>query len=477
MKDMNDSIGVPGGEAAGDDPLEITAFYPPPLPAVDRLPPRVIASYPARRPFRTNRPLAVTLFLATCASVFLAGLSPGFGPLDAGGRLYRAWLEGNFAPVWTEMAWDGVIFFGALMTTLMAHEMGHFLQAKRYGVPANGPYFIPFPITPFGTMGAVIVQGSGVADRKSMFDIAISGPLAGLVFALPITAIGIMKAQVMATAPGGFVFNDPLILKAMTHLIHGPLPENYDLRLNAWLFAGWVGIFITALNLVPIGQLDGGHILYTLIGRGAHRVAITLLFGAVAYMIMSRQVAYALMIVLLFVSGPRHPPTADDSVPLGVGRIALGWLTLAFLFVGFTPKPFEEIPDQPRPPAPQQPRERESSNELIEVRATPGSKPASQSQLFEAAGVAQTWSPGDQIPANLVTVKPGNLELGVVLTKFQRTWRGPIGRTSLQGGVGCRFATISTHDRFANWNSRLPVFLHFSGADFRSGLRTPSASS
>jgi hypothetical protein len=310
-----------------------------------------------------------------------------------------------------------------------------------------------------------------------MFDIAISGPLAGLVFALPITAIGIMKADIIATSPGGFVFNDPLILKAMTHVIHGPLPENYDLRLNAWLFAGWVGIFITALNLVPIGQLDGGHILYTLIGRGAHRVAITLLFGAVAYMIMSRQVAYALMIVLLFVSGPRHPPTADDSVPLGVGRIALGWLTLAFLFVGFTPKPFEEIPDQPRPPAPQQPRERESSSELIEVRAMPRANPARQSQLVGTTAVARTWSRGDRVPSNLVTARPRNRELGVVLAKFQRTWRGPIDRTSPKGGAGIRFGTNSTLARLANQQSRVPFFLHFSGADFGSGLTTPSGSS
>jgi len=352
--------------------------------------------------------------------VFLAGLSPGGGLPEAGVRLHRAWLGGDLASVWQEMAWDGVIFFGALMTTLMAHEMGHYLQAKRYGVPANGPYFIPFPITPFGTMGAVIIQGAGVADRKSMFDIAISGPLAGLVFALPITAIGILKAHVVATDPGSIVFSDPLILKAMTQLIRGPLPDHHELRLNAWLFAGWVGIFITALNLIPIGQLDGGHILYTLIGRRAHGVALTLLFGAVAYMIMSKQPAYALMVVLLFVSGPRHPPTANDNVPLGFGRIALGWLTLAFLVVGFTPKPFDIIPDrEPRPPVQQeQPHEREDSSRLIEVRATSPEHAARQSQVFGTAAVAQTWSRGDRVTPNLVKAEPKNRQLGVALARF-----------------------------------------------------------
>ena len=439
---MNDEIGVPG-DAAGDEPLEITAFYPPPLPPVGRLPPRMIASYPARRPFRTNRPLAVALFVATCVSVFLAGLSPGGGLFEAAGRLQRAWFAGNLLPVWHEMAWDGVIFFGALMTTLMAHEMGHFLQAKRYGVPANGPYFIPFPITPFGTMGAVIVQGAGVADRKSMFDIAISGPLAGLIFALPVTIIGILKGRVETIDPGTIVFNRPLIVDALTQLIHGPLPEHHLLQMNAWFFAGWVGIFITALNLIPIGQLDGGHILYTLIGRGAHRVALTLLFGAVAYMIMSRQPAYALMVVLLFATGPRHPPTADDTVPLGFGRIALGWLTLAFLVVGFTPQPFEEIPEQPRPPAPQQLHQREDSSELIEVQVTPRPNPASRTQLIGAKAVARTWSRSDRVSANLVTATPRNRELGEVLARFQTTWRGSIERKLLEGDLRLRFGAKS----------------------------------
>ena len=349
MEGMDEAIRLPGEETGGDEPLEVTEFFPPPV--VDPRFRRVFVPYPRQRSFRTNRPLAIALFVTTCFSVFLAGLSPGGGILEAGGRLHRAWLDGNLAPVWQEMAWNGVIFFGALMTILMAHEMGHFLQAKRYRVPAQGPYFIPFPITPFGTMGAVIIQGAGVADRKSMFDIAISGPLAGLVFALPITAIGILTAHVVAVAPGTIDFNRPLILDAMTHLLHGPLPDHHVLNWNAWLFAGWVGIFITALNLIPIGQLDGGHILYTLIGRRAHRVALTLLFGAVAYMILSRQVAYILMVVLLFVSGPRHPPTADDNVPLGFGRIALGWVTLGFLVVGFTPTPFDVIPErEPRRP-------------------------------------------------------------------------------------------------------------------------------
>jgi membrane-associated protease RseP (regulator of RpoE activity) len=105
------------------------------------------------------------------------------------------------------------------------------------------------------------------------------------------------------------------------------------------LFAGWVGIFITALNLIPIGQLDGGHILYTLLGRRAHTVAVSVLAFAVGYMIFTGNYSYSLMVILMLMMGPRHPPTADDSVPLGTFRIVLGWLTLGFILIGFTPTP------------------------------------------------------------------------------------------------------------------------------------------
>jgi membrane-associated protease RseP (regulator of RpoE activity) len=353
----------------GEEPLEITTFYPRDVEVIDARRRNVSGSYLPRRSVRSNRRVALVLFLATCASVFLAGLVPGGGLLQAVGELQAAWQRGIFWPVWQVMARDGALYFFAVMTILIAHEMGHFLQAKRYRVPATVPYFIPFPITPFGTMGAVIIQGAGVANRKSLFDIAISGPLAGLVFALPITAIGVQQADFIRVEPGqvGAIFNDPLVLQWMSRWIHGPMPEHHELHLNALLFAGWVGIFITALNLMPIGQLDGGHILYTLIGRRAHRVALGLLAAAITFMFWTQQVGYALMVVLLFVAGPRHPPTANDNMPLGAGRIALGWLTLAFVIIGFTPVPISLIPDVERKPS-SSPR---VHSESIEVQRQP----------------------------------------------------------------------------------------------------------
>jgi hypothetical protein len=168
-----------------------------------------------------------------------------------------------------------------------------------------------------------------------------------------------------------------------------------------------VGIFITALNLMPIGQLDGGHILYTLIGRRAHGIAISLLFAAIAYMIFERQYSYALIILLLIIAGPRHPPTADDSVPLGAGRILLGWLTLSFLILGFTPRPIDLIPGtelEQHSPAPQkQEPERNNSGDGVEVHVLPNT-------ARHACGFATVRDV--ESCENLVRIGPRNRELG-----------------------------------------------------------------
>jgi len=386
----------PPGEPhdSGEKPIEITTFYPQEVEVLDPLRQTVAGSYYPRRSVRSNGRVALLLFAATCVSVFLAGLIPGvpLGSLTNVQVLVSKLEQGSLGNEWIGMIQDGAIYFGAVMTILIAHEMGHYLQARRHRVPATLPYFIPFPISPFGTMGAVIVQSAGVADRKKLFDIAISGPLAGLVFALPIAVIGIRTSTVAYIDPakGSLQYGDPLLLQWLARWIHGPIPEHYDLTLNAWLFAGWVGIFITALNLMPIGQLDGGHILYTLIGPRAHRIALLLLAVALSFMIFAQELGYALMVLLLFVAGPRHPPTADDSVPLGTPRIVLGWLTLCFVVIGFTPIPIKIL--QPQAPSQQQiqpqrqQEEPHSSSDALEVRL-PAHKERAVSAVHEAQRV------------------------------------------------------------------------------------------
>jgi membrane-associated protease RseP (regulator of RpoE activity) len=271
----------------------------------------LVDSQPIPQPQRKRRVLLpVMLFLATCFTTYAVG-----GPIYAAG----------------------------VMTILLAHELGHFFQAVRYGVPASLPFFIPMPVSPIGTMGAVIVMRPGVGDRRSMFDIGISGPLAGLVPALLFSMIGLHWSHVvdMTGRISGMELGEPLIFKALGYMMFGPLAENQVIEIHPLAFAGWVGVFITALNMIPIGQLDGGHVLYGLLLKRAHVVAQAVLFAALLGMVVFQLWGWMLMILLLFMMGPVHPPTANDAIPLGRGRVILGWLSLLLVPVGFTPMPFK----------------------------------------------------------------------------------------------------------------------------------------
>lgn len=234
----------------------------------------------------------------------------------------------------------GPLYAAGVMIILTTHELGHFLQARRYGITASFPYFIPMPISPLGTMGAIIAMRARVADVRALFDIAITGPLAGLVPSLIATVIGLARSTVTPLPEGNtLMLGEPLFFRFLSYLVIGPIDPEMDLLLHPLAFAGWVGIFLTALNLIPIGQLDGGHILYALLKRRAHPVAVGLLAAAVAAIAIGGYWGWSLLIVLLIIFGPRHPPTANDNVPLGPTRIVLGWLTLLFIIVGFTPTP------------------------------------------------------------------------------------------------------------------------------------------
>ncbi len=267
-----------------------------------------IEPWPAE-PHRRRLLLPLALFVATCVSTYLTG---------------------------------GLAFCLALMVTLTAHEMGHFIQAWRYRVPASLPYFIPMPFNPIGTMGAVIAMQGRMGNRRSLFDIGITGPLAGLIPALTFCVIGLWLSEVGTVTPNApaLMLGEPLIFKFLAYCVFGPLPAGKDVFLHPIAYAGWVGIFITALNLIPIGQLDGGHVLYALLRRKAQVVSLALLMAAMLAVAVWGFWAWTLMIVLLMLFGPSHPPTADDDMALGWGRTVLGYLALLFVFIGFTPTPF-----------------------------------------------------------------------------------------------------------------------------------------
>ncbi len=209
------------------------------------------------------------------------------------------------------------------------------------GVNATLPIFIPMP-TFIGTMGAVIAMEPRRGNAKTVFDIGISGPLAGLVPTIVFLVLGLSWSQCRLLPPDDstFVFGSPLLVKLIYAGMHGAVPAGYYIAYHPIAFAGWVGLLITSINLVPIGQLDGGHILYGMFRKKAHLISTALLVAAIWASIHFWLPTWWLMLGLITFMGPRHPPTADDSVPLGLWRYVLGFATLAFIIVGFTPEPF-----------------------------------------------------------------------------------------------------------------------------------------
>lgn len=299
-------------------------------------------------PFRPKRMrlLPAILFVLTCLSTFWAGISlwsPNF--FDP---IVNAFAQGSLLEFRRRILahWDsGMIYMGSVMLILLLHEMGHFIATIYYRVPASYPFFIPFPANPIGTMGAVIGMQGNLADRKQIFDIGIAGPLAGLVAAVPIAYFGVSQLDLTTQPYGGFGFRLPLLLDWFAQWTEVPGYQTGDVvwmnQLNALFVAGWVGMLITGLNMMPIGQLDGGHITYTLFGKAAHWIAQATIVLAIAYMAYHNNYMLVLMVVLLLVMGPNHPPTRDDTVPLGSTRYILGIASLAIPVLCFPPQIFK----------------------------------------------------------------------------------------------------------------------------------------
>jgi len=296
------------------------------------------AGQPRRPPVRRRRvKLPLILFLITCLSTFFAGAVGWIPTLDAM-PIRRAIISH-----WQ----DGLIYMACILAILLTHEMGHFLATLRYGIPASLPYFVPFPISPVGTMGAVIGMDGRRADRKEMFDIGLAGPLAGLFVAVPILLIGIQQLDLSTPGHGLYRLDMPLSVR---WVLQSDPPPGYHVNgagadqiwcshLNPYFMAGWVGLLITGLNMMPVSQLDGGHVIYALFGRRSRWIARGFMVAALTYMTVTRTWdRWALMMVLIFLIGIHHPPTRDDTAKLGWLRIAVGLASLAIPLLCFPPQ-------------------------------------------------------------------------------------------------------------------------------------------
>lgn len=229
------------------------------------------------------------------------------------------------------------------MCILLAHEMGHYLMSRRYGVPATLPYFIPLPVPPFGTLGAVIRMSGVITNKRALFDIGVAGPLCGFVLAVPCIFIGLelSTAVKVSQTAGAILLNEPLLLKLARQLVVGDLPRGYDVLIHPVAYAGWVGLFITALNLLPIGQLDGGHVVYGVFGRRSAFVSRALI-PVLILLSVFYNMGWLVLVALLLFFGIGHPHPLDADTPLDPKRRILAFAMLLVFVLSFIPAPFPD---------------------------------------------------------------------------------------------------------------------------------------
>jgi membrane-associated protease RseP (regulator of RpoE activity) len=289
----------------------------------------VIAQPGVVRPKPANPWINLVLVLATIATTVL------WGALNEGADL----LADPLSIV------QGLPFSLTLMAILGAHELGHYFMARQQGVAVTLPYFIPMPLSPIGTMGAFIQLRSPVRNKRALLDVGIAGPVSGLVVAIPLLIYGLAQSAVqpIITGEGYFAEGNSILYLALKYLVHGRiLPgEGLDVFIGPVAFAGWIGILVTSLNLLPAGQLDGGHIIYALLGDRARPVAVATLLALVAMGFLWS--GWFIWAALVFFFGLSHPPPLDDITDLDPKRKLIGVLAVIMFILVFTPIPFSPL--------------------------------------------------------------------------------------------------------------------------------------
>jgi membrane-associated protease RseP (regulator of RpoE activity) len=292
-----------------------------------------LAAPPEAQAFPRPRPprllLHIALFVATVLTTTAAGA------FQAGANL--------FASPWR--IYEGLPFAISILAILTAHEMGHYLVSRRHGLDVSLPFFLPglpFPPPLPGTFGALIRIRSPILDKRALLDVGCSGPLIGMLVAVPVLVVGLLLSPVTelpARAQEGIQLGEPLLFKLVARLTVGPLEPEQHVLLHPVGFAGWLGLLITALNLLPVGQLDGGHVMYALFPNWHRRISLACIGALVVFGVLTWQ-GWLLWAVVLTVLGTRHPPPYYDWIPLDRRHQVLGALTIAVFLLTFTPMPF-----------------------------------------------------------------------------------------------------------------------------------------
>jgi membrane-associated protease RseP (regulator of RpoE activity) len=300
--------------------------YPPPLP-----PPA-----PKREPLWRS----LALFALTVLTTMWAGRIHYAG-------FYFDPANPQFPWTFWELFLRGAWYSVPILAILGAHELGHYYACRYYRVDASRPYFLPMPLLMTGTLGAFIRIRQQVRSKRELFDIGIAGPIAGFLVAVPVLLIGASMSRMIQLPADGSVpyLGEPLLVQFAIWLNFGTRPEGYDVIFHPMAFAAWFGLLATALNLFPIGQLDGGHISYAVLGRKSTVVtlgSVAILIG-LTFLSMSWMVWAALMVVMLLAFGPRHPRTFDEDVPLDPARKWLAAFALLMFVLCFTPVPLSII--------------------------------------------------------------------------------------------------------------------------------------
>ncbi len=289
-------------------PFDWQAYAPPPPP-----PPK----------FQHRYSVHILLFLATLASTTFVGMTT------------RNWTSG----LWYSLP---------ILIILTAHEFGHYIACRIHDVDATLPYFLPMPFLPLtGTLGAVIKIREAFPSKQALFDIGVAGPIAGFVALIPFLIYGVAHSQVVAIDPSAPVIwlGEPLLFKAVKWLTIGPLATGTDITIHPMGFAAWFGMLATSLNLLPFGQLDGGHISYAAFGRRARYVSMATLAVALGLTVWS--ISWISMTIMMTVMawflGFGHPRIIDEHEPLDPKRRVIAVLALVIFILCFTPVPIETL--------------------------------------------------------------------------------------------------------------------------------------